>query len=188
MKWTSFIALFFFGLSLSSQGQNGFRVTGIWGGPNLTFSTFDNQGDLQVGGFLEVEISERWVLGARFSEPHYTKNRYKIGVWAAYREGYAKYLFGQERLRGYAGLGAGRSSFSPVILRGTENSNSSVFTPEAGIEYNIHRNIKIGAFAGYRVVGQRKFLVHPGDIPINTKDLSTPIFGVRISGGLNWRK
>ena len=168
--------------------QDGIRITGIWGGPNFTFSTFESQNDLQVGGFLEVEISERIVLGGRFSNPRYKSDKYKNDLWGDYREGYAKYMFGSGPIRGYTGIALGRAGVSPILIDASEDASyTTVITPLAGIDYNLHRNVRIGAFVGYRIVGDEKYRVHPGDVPLNSKDLSTPIFGVRISGGLNWR-
>jgi len=156
--------------------NRGIRLTGIWGATNHSLADFENDFNLNTGGYFAFEINKNLLIG-----------------WAGYdsdltSEGRNIELSGSDLLLGYQFNS--HNVIHPVFyLQGgssklqIEDAGSDrvfVVQPSIGAEINIARFFRLGIDGGYRFFNNT-------DLPgFSDKDFSGPILGLRLKFGWSW--
>ena len=185
MKQLSTIMIFlvsFVNLSVSQSEETlfnkhgGIKLTGIWAGSNNSIVDFQNDYNVNNGGFFAFEINKDFLIGWTGYDSDVTSNGQNIAI------------NGNDLLLGYAFNS--KNIIHPVFyLQGGSSrleiadvGSDRVFVaqPMVGIEMNIVRFFKIGVEGGYRYFNNV-------DLPgFNDKDFSGPVVGLKLKFGWSW--
>lgn len=182
-KIITILALTFFSTLVFSQREEtlfnksgGIRLTGVWASSSHSLADFENDFNLNTGGYFAFEINKSLLIG-----------------WAGYdsdltSEGRNIELSGSDLLLGYQFNS--RNVIHPVFyLQGgssklqIEDAGSDrvfVVQPTVGAEINIARFFRLGIDGGYR------FFNHVDLDGFSDKDFSGPILGLRLKFGWSW--
>ena len=156
--------------------HGGIKLTGIWAGSNNSIVDFENDFNLNNGGFFTFEINNDFLIGWTGYDSDVVSGGQNIEI------------NGNDLLLGYA-LNS-KDIIHPVFyLQGGSSKleiadvgSDRVFVaqPMVGVEMNIVRFFRIGVEGGYR------FFNDVDLVGFNDKDFSGPVVGLKLKFGWSW--
>jgi len=161
-------------------GSRGWGLSGIWGGYNHQYTTFDKKNIYDRGGYFTFEFGKTLLVGwsnygLEGNIAVQSENRPFNMKWNTLNLGYniASYKAIHPIVRMDIGSGKAR-------LDGYGDDQVFVIQPAAGIEVNVFRWLRLGLEGGYRFVND----VSLG--PLTVQDLSAPFGQLSLKFGYSW--
>ncbi len=156
--------------------NGGIRLTGLWGAFHHSLADFENDFNLNSGGYFAFEINKNLLIG-----------------WAGYdsdltSEGRNIEISGNDLLLGYQFNSHKvihpvfylQGGSSKLQIEDTGSDRVFVVQPTIGAEMNIARFFRLGIDGGYR------FFNNIDLDGYSDKDFSGPILGLRLKFGWSW--
>ena len=154
----------------------GIKLTGLWGGSTNAIVDFEDDFNINNGGFFVFEINNNFLIGWTGYDSDVTSDGQEIRING--NDLLLGYAFNSKRVIHpvfYIQLGSG-------ILDVSDIGSDRVFVaqPMVGAEINIARFFRLGIEGGYRYFNGVD-LAGFGD-----KDFSSPVFGLKLKFGWSW--
>ena len=157
--------------------QGGLDLTGIWGGPINTLTSFNDNFDISNGGYFVFELNKNFLIGWT-----------GYGSESTLDDGSRAEIGGHDILLGY-NFGSYKA-IHPVAylltgggkLKIDESQSDQVFImqPSIGVEVNVFKWFRVGFDTGYR------FVTNVDTQGFSDGDVSSPFVGMRLKFGLTW--
>jgi hypothetical protein len=161
-------------------GQRGWGLTGVWGGYNHQYTTFDTKNIYDRGGFFTFEFGKTLLVGwsnygLEGNIAVQSEDRPFDMKWNTLNVGYniASYKAIHPIVRVDVGGGKAR-------LGGYGSDQVLVVQPAAGIEINVFRWMRLGLEGGYRFVNDANLG------PLTDQQLSAPFGQASLKFGYSW--
>lgn len=156
--------------------RGGIEFTGIWGGSTNAIVDFNNDFELNSGGFFAFEINDNFLIGWSGYKSDITNTGQDIELKG--NDLFLGYTFQSDRIVHpivYLQTGSGRLEVEDV-----GSDRVFVAQPSLGVELNIARFFRLSLDGGYRFMSGN-------DLPeINNNDLTGPVMNVRLKFGWSW--
>ena len=171
----------FFSLGLGAQEETlfsdgGVRLTGVWGGSYHSIADFEDNFNLNSGGFFTFEINNSFLIGWQGYKRGIDDNGREINIDG--NDLLLGYTFRSDEVIHptlYLQMGS-----SDLEVEGVGSDNVFVVQPSLGAEINVARFFRIGIDGGYRFFNN-------SDVPsYSDKDFSGPVLGLRLKFGWSW--
>ena len=170
-------------LDLSAQREetvfnhNGsLRFTGIWGGSTNALVDFNNDINLNSGGFFAFEINNDFLIGWSGYKSDLTEDGQNIEIKG--NDLFLGYTFNSGNVIHpliYLQTGSGR-----LEVEDLGSDRVFVAQPTLGAEINIARFFRLGIDGGYRFLSGN-------DLPgFDSDDLNGPVLNLRLKFGWSW--
>ena len=176
-------ALFFLGISLNAQRENtlfnsggGIDFTGVWGGSTNAVVDFNNNFNLNSGGFFVFELNNDFLIGWSGYESDITDEGDNIEIKG--NDLFLGYTFGSHRVIHplvYIQTGSGKLEVEDV-----GSDRVFVAQPTVGVEANIARFFRLSVDGGYRFFSGNDLQ------GFQDRDFAGPVFNLRLKFGWSW--
>lgn len=152
------------------------RLTGVWGGSTNALVDFDNNFNLNSGGFFAFEINNDFLIGWSGYKSDLTENNQNVEIKG--NDLFLGYTFRSDRVIHplfYLQTGSGKLEIEDV---GTDRV--FIAQPTIGAEVNIARFFRLGIDGGYRFLSGN-------DLPgFERGDFAGPVLNLRLKFGWSW--
>jgi len=153
------------------------RLTGLWGGSTNAIVDFQNDFDINSGGFFAFELNNDFLIGWSGYKSDLTEDAKSIQIKG--NDLFLGYTFRSHQLLHpilYLQVGSGQ-----LEVEDLGSDNVFVAQPSIGAEVNIARFFRLGIDGGYRFTSGN-------DLPgISDDQLTGPVLNLRFKFGWSWR-
>ncbi len=156
--------------------RGNFRFTGIWGGSTNALVDFNNDFNLNSGGFFGFEINDNFLIGWSGYKSDLTDGGQNIEIKG--NDLFLGYTFNSSNvIHPLLYLQTGRGTLE---IEDVGSDRVFVAQPTLGAELNIARFFRLGIDGGYRFMSGN-------DLPGFSKDDFTgPVLNLRLKFGWSW--
>lgn len=157
-------------------GNNGIRLTGIWGGSTSHFNTSANDFDFFTGGFFTFELNKKVLVGWSNYDLNTVINESRVNIASNdFILGYSPIPHKPIHPFFYSTIGNGR-----INVEGEGRGRGISLQPSVGVEVNVFRWLRLSLDGGYRIISGSQY------DSINDRDLSGAYVGLRAKFGWSW--
>lgn len=178
-----FISLFLSSLNLAAQREQtlfnnggGIDFTGVWGGSTNALVDFNNDFNLNSGGFFVFELNNDFLIGWSGYKSDITDDGDDIRIEG--NDLFLGYTFKSERVIHpfiYLQTGSGKLEVEDV-----GSDRVFVAQPTLGVEANIARFFRLGIDGGYRFFSGNDLA------GFEDRDFAGPVLNLRLKFGWSW--
>lgn len=152
------------------------EFTGVWGGSSNALVDFNNEFNINSGGFFVFELNNNFLIGWSGYKSDITDNGQNIEIKG--NDLFLGYTFRSSQMIHpivYLQTGGGR-----LEVEDLGSDRVFVAQPSFGAEINIARFFRLGLDGGYRFVSGNDL------VGINQSDLAGPVLNLRLKFGWSW--
>ena len=158
-------------------GNSGIRFTGIWGGSTTFINGFEDDFDLDGGGFFTFELNKSLLLGWSNQEIRaYFNDGGRLDLKTNdFLIGYSPISYRSLHPYFYTTVGSGKADLQ------TEGRDKVLsIQPSLGLELNVLRWFRISLDGGYRFISGSDY------VAVTDKMMSGAFIGLRLKFGWSW--
>lgn len=152
------------------------EFTGIWGGSSNALVDFNNEFNINSGGFFVFELNDNFLVGWSGYKSDITDTGKDVEIKG--NDLFLGYTFRSSRMIHpliYLQTGNGRLEVEDI-----GSDRVFVAQPSIGAEINIARFFRLGLDGGYRFVSGNDL------VDISQNDLAGPVLNLRLKFGWSW--
>lgn len=156
--------------------RGGIDFTGVWGGSTNALVDFNNDFNLNSGGFFAFELNNDFLIGWSGYKSDINDNGQNIEIKG--NDLFLGYTFNSYNLIHpllYLQTGSGK-----LEVEGVGSDRVFITQPTVGVEANIARFFRLGIDGGYR------FLSGSDLDGYDNQDLAGPVINLRLKFGWSW--